>query len=284
MVTELKRHSRRLAVAAGLAATVVGLATAAPASSAVPDGGPATAVGSIMYAGSAKAVPGSYVVVLRDTTDGTASADTITATANGLAAEYGGAVRFTYTAALKGFAVTLAEPAARRLAADRRVAYVAQDQTVGLNVFVQPSPPSWGMDRVDQRSLPLDAKYHYPGTAPHIRAYIIDTGIRFTHQEFGGRAVLGTDTIGDGQNGNDCHGHGTHVAGTIGGTTYGVAKNVTLHNVRVLGCNGSSLNSSTIKGIDWVTANRIMPAVVNMSLGGSYSTVSNNAVTNAVAQ
>src|SRR5215207_6223839 len=285
MVTELKRHSRRLAVAAGLAATVVGLATAAPASSAVPDGGPATAVGSIMYAGSAKAVPGSYVVVLRDTTDGTASADTITATANGLAAEYGGAVRFTYTAALKGFAVTLAEPAARRLAADRRVAYVAQDQTVGLNVFVQPSPPSWGMDRVDQRSLPLDAKYHYPGTAPHIRAYIIDTGIRFTHQEFGGRAVLGTDTIGDGQNGNDCHGHGTHVAGTVGGSRVGLAKQVRLIAVRVLNCGGSGTFAQVIAGVDWVTQDALVnprPSVANMSLGGGAFQPLDDAVTNSI--
>ncbi|HET8643813.1 MAG TPA: S8 family peptidase [Pseudonocardiaceae bacterium] len=285
MVTQLKRHSRWLAVAAGFAAVVVGLATAAPASSAVPDGGPTTAAGSIMYAGSAKAVPGSYVVVLRDTA-GTASADTITATANSLAAEYGGAVRFTYTAALKGFAATLAEPAARRLAADRRVAYVAQDQTVGLNVFVQPSPPSWGMDRVDQRSLPLDAKYHYPGTAPHIRAYIIDTGIRFTHQEFGGRAVFGTDTIGDGQNGNDCHGHGTHVAGTVGGSRVGLAKQVRLIAVRVLNCGGSGTFAQVIAGVDWVTADALVntrPSVANMSLGGGAFQPLDDAVTNSIA-
>jgi subtilisin family serine protease len=284
MITEFKRYSRRLVLAAGFATALVGLATAVPASSAVPDGGPTTAVGSIRYAGHPDAVPGSYVVVLRDGVS-TASAGAIKSAATGLAAEYGGAVQFTYTAALKGFAIKASDAAAKRLAADRRVDYVAQDQKVSLNVFVQPGPPSWGLDRVDQRSLPLDAKYHYPSTAPTARAYIIDTGIRFTHQEFGGRAVLGTDTIGDGQNGNDCNGHGTHVAGTVGGRSVGLAKQVKLVAVRVLNCAGSGSFAQVIAGVDWVTLdNRLnpRPSVANMSLGGGAFQPLDDAVTNSI--
>ena len=285
MSIEFKRYSRRLAIAAGFAAAVVGVATAVPASSAVPDGGPNKAVGSIMYAGHPDAIDGSYVVVLRGGIDGTASADAIKSTASDLAKEYNGSIQFTYTAALKGFAVKASAADAKRLAADRRVEYVAQDQKVGLNVFVQPAPPSWGLDRVDQRSLPLDTKYHYPSTAPTARAYIIDTGIRFTHQEFGGRAVFGTDTIGDGQNGNDCNGHGTHVAGTVGGRSVGLAKQVKLVAVRVLNCFGSGSFAQVIAGVDWVTLDNILnprPSVANMSLGGGAFQPLDDAVTNSI--
>ena len=285
MSIEFKRYSRRLAIAAGFAAAVVGVATAVPASSAVPDGGPNKAVGSIMYAGHPDAIDGSYVVVLRGGIDGTASADAIKSTASDLAKEYNGSIQFTYTAALKGFAVKASAADAKRLAADRRVEYVAQDQKVGLNVFVQPAPPSWGLDRVDQRSLPLDTKYHYPSTAPTARAYIIDTGIRFTHQEFGGRAVFGTDTIGDGQNGNDCNGHGTHVAGTVGGRSVGLAKQVKLVAVRVLNCFGSGSFAQVIAGVDWVTLDNILnprPSVANMSLGGGAYQPLDDAVTNSI--
>lgn len=206
--------------------------------------------------------------------------------ADQLVSRYGGSIRFTYSAALKGFAVLADARQAGRMAADPLVDYVAQDQRVSLNVFVQPNPPSWGLDRVDQRSLPLDAKYHYPNVASKVRAYIIDTGIRFTHQEFGGRAVLGIDTIGDGQNGNDCHGHGTHVAGTVGGRSVGLAKDVALIAVRVLNCAGSGTFAQVIAGVDWVTSqqcNGCRPSVANMSLGGSLFQPLNDAVTNSIA-
>ena len=249
----------------------------------------ADAVGDVRYAWDPRAVPGSYVVVLADEV-GTVP-DLVQQVVPQLAKEYGAAVRFTYTTALKGFAGELTEHQARRLAADPRVEYVAQDLQVkieslpGTDVIVQPAPPSWGLDRIDQRSLPLDAKYHYPSTARTARAYVVDTGIRFTHVEFGRRAVLGIDTVGDGQNGNDCQGHGTHMAGTIGGATVGVAKQVTLVSVRVLNCSGSGSFAQVIAGIDWITLDNILnprPSVANMSLGGGAYQPLDDAVTNSI--
>ncbi len=146
----------------------------------------------------------------------------------------------------------------------------------------QTPTPSWGLDRIDQPNLPLNNSYTYNTTAATVHAYIIDTGIRTTVSDFGGRASVGVDEIGDGQNGQDCAGHGTHVAGTVGGSKYGVAKNVLLVAVRVLNCSGSGTYSQVIAGIDWVTAHAIKPAVANMSLGGSKSTAVNNAVANSI--
>jgi subtilisin family serine protease len=185
----------------------------------------------------------------------------------------------TYQAALRGFEVSVGATAAARIAADPSVAYVEQNHTVHI-MDTQANPP-WGLDRIDQRNLPLSSSYTYPNTAPNVHAYIIDTGIRFTHAQFGGRAASGFDAI-DGGSADDCNGHGTHVAGTVGGSTYGVAKQVSLVGVRVLNCQGSGTNAQVVGGIDWVTAHAIKPAVANMSLGGGANTAIDNAVANSI--
>jgi subtilisin family serine protease len=244
-----------------------------------------SAYGSILGTETPNAVPGSYIVVLRPGRPATTADLGAASAAAELTGRHGGTVRFTYQAALRGFAVQTSEQAARRMAADPRVAYVAQDQTVTADVFVQPNPPAWGLDRIDERSRPVDAKYHYPSGANSVRAYIIDTGIRFTHQEFGGRAVPGVDTVGDGRNGNDCNGHGTAVAGVVGGATVGVAKAVTLVSVRVLGCSGSGSTAQVIAGIDWITAQQTPNghrAVANLSLGGPANQALDAAVTASI--
>jgi subtilisin family serine protease len=235
------------------ASTVVALA--------VTSAGPAAAEGSILGAESAGAIGDSYIVVLKDS----ASPRSRSArTAGELTGRYGGGVRTSWQHALNGFAATMNARQARRLAANPQVAYVQADITVRI-ADTQFSPPSWGLDRVDQRDLPLSGTYSYGTTASTVHAYVIDTGIRTTHSTFGGRASWGFNAV-DGDN-TDCNGHGTHVAGTIGGAQYGVAKGVSLVAVKVLNCNGSGTASGTISGIDWVTANAIRPAVANMSLG-----------------
>ncbi|WP_460675435.1 S8 family peptidase, partial [Lentzea nigeriaca] len=145
------------------------------------------------------------------------------------------------------------------------------------------SAATWGLDRTDQRALPLDTKYGYATTASNVTAYILDTGIRTSHAEFGGRARVGYDAVGDGKNGQDCQGHGTHVAGTVGGATYGMAKQVKLVAVRVLNCQGSGTSEQIVNGINWVTQNAVKPAVVNMSLGGGANSSIDQAVRNSIA-
>lgn len=199
----------------------------------------------------------------------------------GLAQQFGGSVARTYGAALKGFSGSFSGTAIADLARDPSVAYVERDQE--MTAFTTQSGATWGIDRIDQRALPLSGTYNYTATGSGVRAYIVDTGIRTSHGEFGGRASVGFDAIGDGQNGNDCNGHGTHVSGTVGGTTYGAAKGVSLVAVRVLNCSGSGTTSGVIAGIDWVTANAVKPAVANMSLGGGASTALDQAVTNSIA-
>src|SRR5262249_43179353 len=155
------------------------------------------------------------------------------------------------------------------LSQDDRVAFVEEDSIMEASA-TQTNPPSWGLDRIDQTALPLSNSYSYTMTGAGVTAYIIDTGIRFTHTQFGGRARFGFDAIGDARNGNDCNGHGTHVSGTVGGSSFGVAKNVTLVAVRVLSCSGSGSTSGVIAGVDFVTGNHLAGqlAVANMSLGG----------------
>src|SRR5204862_3135924 len=154
-----------------------------------------------------------------------------------LASAHAARISFVYSHALEGFAARMTPSAAAAVARDARVAYVEQDQV--MHAFTSQTPATWGLDRIDQRDLPLNNTYNYNQTGSGVNAYIIDTGMRATHQQFTGRVGNGADFVGDGQGTNDCNGHGTHVAGTTGGTTYGVAKQVTLHAVRVLNCQGS---------------------------------------------
>jgi len=210
----------------------------------------------------------------------------VDATVDQLVRENGiGQVHFRYRAALKGFAATLPAQALEGVRRNPNVEFVEADG-LAYAIGTQTNPPSWGLDRVDQHALPLNQSYSYDADGTGVRAYIIDTGILFLHQEYVGRASSGYDYIDNDANASDCHGHGTHVAGTVGGNTTGIAKNVTLIAVRVLDCNGSGSYSAVIAGIDWVTndhTTRGTPAVANMSLGGPVSSSLNQAVTNSIS-
>ncbi|MET8911119.1 S8 family peptidase, partial [Micromonospora sp. NPDC004551] len=256
-------------VLVGMAALTM-LAAASPASAAEP-------TGTIRAAGGPTAVADSYLVVLKDSA---VAPSRVTETAQRLTARHGGTVARTWRAALRGFELTVGAKAAARIAADPAVAYVEQNHTVSI-AGTQTNPPSWGLDRIDQRNLPLNSSYTYPNTAGNVRAYIIDTGVLFGHNDFGGRAVSGFDAV-DGGSADDCNGHGTHVAGTVGGSSYGVAKGVQIVGVRVLNCQGSGTNAQVVSGIDWVTANAVKPAVANMSLGGSANSSIDTAITNSI--
>nr|WP_231954744.1 S8 family serine peptidase [Actinoplanes derwentensis] len=229
--------------------------------------------GTILAAGSPDAIEGSYIVVLKDGT---------TTTATTLAGRYDGTVEEVYAKAIKGFETRIDADDAAKLAADPAVAYVEQNQIIRLAAGTQ-TGATWGLDRIDQASLPLSTTYTYPNTASSVHAYIIDTGILTTHSQFGGRATSGYDFVDSDSNATDCNGHGTHVAGTVGGSTYGVAKQVQLVAVRVLDCEGSGTTAGVISGINWVTSNAIKPAVANMSLGGAASTTLDTAVSNSIA-
>ncbi|HEV2864176.1 MAG TPA: S8 family peptidase [Pyrinomonadaceae bacterium] len=229
----------------------------------------------------ARAVKDQYIVVLDDVAAGQPGPFSMARQVTDvLTSAFGGEVTYRYQNALNGFAVRMPEAAARALANDPRVAFVEEDSVVEANATQ--SGATWGLDRIDQRDRPLNGTYVYNWTGAGVRAYVIDTGIRTTHTQFGGRAAVSADFVGDGRNGQDCNGHGTHVAGTIGGSTYGVAKSVSLRAVRVLNCSGSGTTSGVIAGVDWVRANRVLPAVANMSLGGGASSALDTAVNNAI--
>ena len=215
-----------------------------------------------------------YIVVFRDDVQNPG------ALADGLVNQFGGTVHFRYAHALKGFAATLPAAAIQGIQQNPNVAYVEQDGIASISAVTDNTISSWGLDRIDQRNLPLSGGYTWDHDGTGVRAYIIDTGIRTTHSQFGTRASVGYDALGG--TGQDCHGHGTHVAGTVAGSEYGVARAARVIAVRVLDCGGSGAWSWIIAGIDWVRANHIKPAVANMSLGGPSMSSVNTAVNNAV--
>ncbi|MGW7201801.1 S8 family serine peptidase [Streptomyces chryseus] len=260
--------SALLAAATSITAALGTSATAAPAEA------------RILGAGSPNAIAGSYIVVFKDSA---VPKSRVGAVARDLAGRYGGKLGHQYRHALRGMEVRLTETQAKRLAADPSVKYVEQNATVSVT-GTQTDPPSWGLDRIDQRNWPLDSTYTYANTATNVRIYVIDTGIRTTHAEFAGRAIWGANTTGDGIN-TDCYengrGHGTHVAGTAAGATYGVAKGAQLTAVKVLKCDGLGTWDTVIAGVDWVTSDHEPSelAVANMSLGTYASQAVDDAVT-----
>jgi subtilisin family serine protease len=214
-------------------------------------------------------VAGRFIITLRERTNPAA-----------VAREHGVRPDYIYTHALTGFAGKVSDAARQGLLRDNRVVRVEAD---GIATIVETQTgATWGLDRVDQRALPLSTTYTYTKTGTGVSAYIIDTGIRIDHLDFGGQATSGYDAV-DGGSADDCNGHGTHVAGTVGGTSYGVAKDVALVAVRVLNCSGSGTWSGVIAGIDWVTGNRALPAVANMSLGGGANSSVDDAVRRMIA-
>ena len=230
-----------------------------------PVAAPQEAAAPLRSAAGGRAIEGSYIVVLRDGAD-----------PRSVAAVAGVEPNYVYTAAVNGFAASLNDGQLNALRHNPNVDYVEEDQQ--FDVVATQSGATWGIDRIDQRSRPLSGTYNYTSTASSVYAYIIDTGIYASHSNFGGRASNVYDALGG--NGTDCNGHGTHVAGTVGSSTYGVAKAVRLRGLRVLNCSGSGATSGIISAIDWVRVNRVNPAVANLSLGGGYSSTLNTAITN----
>lgn len=198
-----------------------------------------------------------------------------------LARGAGMTVHHRYRRVLRGFSATIPPTALEALRRNPNIAIIERDGVAGIGM--QLNPPSWGLDRIDQYPLPLDNRYVYPNTGNGVTVYILDSGIRMDHVEFAGRVSSGYDFIDNDADASDCHGHGTHVAGTVGGSTVGVAKGVSLVAVRVLDCSGYGYWSQVIAGIDYVVNNRVGPSVINMSISGSYSTTLNTAIANAVA-
>ncbi|WP_405642333.1 S8 family peptidase [Streptomyces sp. NBC_00019] len=266
------RKFRFAAITSLATAALVGGLTTLPAEA-------APAEGKVLAADSPTAIKDSYIVTLKKGSTGFKSTS---AAGKNLVKEYGGAVKKTFGTALNGYSATLSAAEAKRLAADPAVASVEQNQRVHVDA-TQPSAP-WGLDRIDQAALPLSGTYTYPDTAgAGVTAYVIDTGVRITHAQISGRASYGYDAVDGDTTASDGNGHGTHVATTIAGSTYGVAKQAKIVAVRVLDNAGSGTTAGVVAGIDWVTANHSGPSVANMSLGGGASTALDTAVRNSIA-
>jgi aqualysin 1 len=233
-------------------------------------------------AGAARSAEGRYIVVLEESAGNPADVATVHGKRHDAKRDQ------VFRSALKGYTAKIPAGELAELRRDPQVAYVEPDRL--MKVQATQTGATWGLDRIDQRKLPLNSSFNYTRSGAGVRAYVIDTGIRPTHADFGGRAVAEQDFV-DPANpsgpyynyGKDCNGHGTHVAGTVGGTSYGVAKSVSLVGVRVLDCDGYGLISEIVAGVDWVTRNAQRPAVANMSLGGGASTALDTAVKNSIA-
>ncbi|WP_210586406.1 S8 family peptidase [Streptomyces sp. GESEQ-35] len=272
-MAQLRSKRFRFAAITSLAtAALLGGLTALPAEA-------APAEGKVLAADSPTAIKDSYIVTLKKN----AGLKAASSEGKSLVKEYGGTVKKTFGEVLNGYTATLSATEARRLAADPAVASVEQNQRVQLTDTTQSNAP-WGLDRSDQTSLPLSGTYTYPDTAGSgVTVYVIDTGVRITHSQISGRATYGYDAVDGDTTASDGNGHGTHVATTIAGTTYGIAKKANIVAVRVLNDAGSGTTAGVIAGIDWVTANHSGPSVANMSLGGGASTTLDTAVANSIS-
>ncbi|MEU8350939.1 S8 family peptidase [Streptomyces sp. NPDC048845] len=274
MATHKRSGKRRLTIAITAAAAVTGATLMALPAGAAP------AEGQVYGTDAKTAISGSYVVMLKDD----AGAKTLEATGKkDLAKEYGGTLKRNY-GALDGFSASgLTEAEAKKLAGDPAVDKVVANKKFTIS-GTQSNPPSWGLDRIDQAEAEGDGAYNYPDSAGEgVTAYVIDTGVRVTHEDFEGRASHGFDAIDGDESADDGNGHGTHVAGTIAGAAHGVAKKADVVAVRVLDDQGSGTTEQVVAGINWVTENASGPSVANMSLGGGVDEALDEAVRQAIA-